>query len=120
MSQHSMNNILCSFSNHIFVSSGWLLDLKIERPIRSPPLLLNTSGVCNYDTINNIAIVFFFFSLVGVCAKKTLSFIISKKLTEKQNKTKQKANKKALLIAYKCIVLASILKHFFMLRLTLL
>ena len=95
MSQHSINNILCSFSNHIFVSSGWLLDLKIERSIRSPPLLLNTSGVCNYDTINNIAIVFFFFSLVGVRAKKTLSFIISKKLTEKQNKTKSKQESSA-------------------------
>ena len=50
---------LCSFANHIFVSSGWLLDLKTERSSRSPPLLLITPGSCNYDIIYYCNTVFF-------------------------------------------------------------
>ena len=74
MSPHSINNILCSFSDHIFVSSGWLLDLKTERFIRSPPLLLNTPGICNYDTINYCNNVFLL--LAGGCVSKNNAFII--------------------------------------------
>ena len=67
--------IFCSFSNHIFVSSGWLLDLKIKRFIRSPPLLPNTPRVCNYDTINYCTTVFAF--LACGCTKKMHLSIIA-------------------------------------------
>ena len=42
---------------YIFVPSGWLLDLKT---IRNPPMLLNTPGVCNCDTISYCNTVFLF------------------------------------------------------------
>ena len=73
MSPHSI--ALCSFSSSIFVSSGWLLDLKTEKSSRSPPLLLNTPGVCSYDTINYCNIAFLFLACGFVRKKKHLSFI---------------------------------------------
>ena len=70
-----MNIILCSFPDHIFVSSGWLLNLKTKRSIRSPPLQLITPRVCNYDAINYCNTVFLF-SACGCVRKKTFIIMI--------------------------------------------